>query len=302
MNNFRNVMRYMRAYTAKIEKNLNSRTVLLEKEDVADKKGSPWYDRYAAEVDRKIEAERVRLATEAQKELVGMITTMRENVSKRITKAPTADMVNTLSLLGMMDNVNPTEIKGYAEQMADCPLALKVLSQIAEKNNIRIDTPDTEEMMRAVDVIEGNIANYLQNFHGDASASASVKMLHDLYFQADDHYSKTGVESAAAADTAFWQNIVQIGTPAMLDDTDGKGGAITAKYFFSGMDGLLEFIQNQTQGLEGSAREDKINEILSNCPGQYGAAYRFYLANGQKVPLLEEGEQLDPADNPANNA
>lgn len=292
MSNYRNMMRYMRTYTAKVEKNLNSRTSLLEKADVADKKGSPWYDRYVAEIDRKIEAERVRLMGDAQKELVGMIATMRENVSKRITKAPTADMVNTLSLLKLMDSVTPTEIKGYAEQMADCPLALKVLSQIAEKNNIRIGVPDTEEMMRAVDVIEGNIANYIQNFRGGGAMSASVKMLHDMYFQAEDHYAQTDIGSSENVDNAFWRDIVQIGTPAMLEDADSAAGAIDVKYFFSGLDGLIEYIDSQTQGLDENAKTDKVNEILLNCPGQYGAAYRNYLVNGKKVPLLEEGETL----------
>lgn len=292
MSNYRNMMRRMRQYTAAVEKNYKSRTAALEKDDVADKKGSTWYDRYVAEVDRKIEAERVRLGTEVQKELVGMIDTMRKNVGQKITKAPTTDMVNTLSLLRMMDTVNPTEIREYAAQMADCPLAMKALSQIAEKNSIRIAVPDTEEMMRAVDVIEGNIANYIQNFTGDSNMSASVKMLHDMYFQAEDYYANTDAKSAENVDKAFWRDIVQIGTPAMLDDGDNAGNTVDVKYFFSGLDGLMEFINTHTVGLEGSAKEDKINEILSDCPGQYGAAYRYYLANGEKVPLLEEGETL----------
>ena len=203
MSNYRNMMRRMRQYTAAIEKNYKSRMAALEKDDVADKKGSTWYDRYVAEVDRKIEAERVRMGTEVQKELVGMIDTMRKNVGQKITKAPTTDMINTLSLLRMMDSVNPTEIKEYAVQMADCPLAMKALSQIAEKNNIRIAVPDTEEMMRAVDVIEGNIANYIQNFKGDGNMSASVKMLHDMYFQAEDYYANTDAKSAENVDNAF---------------------------------------------------------------------------------------------------
>lgn len=292
MNNYRNMMRRMRQYTAAVEKNYKSRTAALEKDDVADKKGSAWYDRYVAEVDRKIEAERVRLGTEVQKDLIGMVNTMRENVSKRITKAPTADMVNTLSLLRILDTVNPTEIKEYAAQMVDCPLAMQALSQIAKKNNIRIAVPNTEEMMRAVDVIEGNLANYIQNFRGTPDMSPSVKELHDMYFQPEEYYAGTDIKSSEAADKAFWENIVMIGSPEMVDEGDGADKAIDVKYFFGSLDGLVEYINNQTAGLEGEAKEDRINEILADCPGQYGAAYRNFLVNGEKVPLLEEGETL----------
>ena len=290
MNNYRNMMRRMRQYTAAVEKNYNRRAVELEKE--ADKKGSIFYDRYAAEVDRKIESERVRLGTEVQKDLVGMVETMRKNVSNRITKAPTADMVNTLSLLRILDTVNPTEIKEYAAQMADCPLAMQALSQIAEKHNIRTAVPNTEDMMRAVDVIEGNLANYIQNFRGTSDMSPSVKMLHDLYFQPEEYYTKTDAKSSETADAAFWKDVVMIGTPDMLDEGDSAGKAINVKYFFGSLDGLIDYIGTKTAGLEDKAKEDKINEILADCPGQYGAAYRNYVANGEKVPLLEEGEML----------
>lgn len=288
MSNFRNMMRRMRQYTTAVEKNYKSRAVELEKE--ADKKGSSYYERYAAEVDRKTEEKRVQLAKDAQKDLTGMIETMRQNVGKHITKAPTAEFVNTLSLLRMVDDLNPTEIRQYAVQMADCPLAMKVLSQIAATHQVYIATPNTEEMMRAVDTIEWNLAVYLQSFKGDGVMGATVKTLHDMYFQPEEYYMGTNVKTAENADKLFWENIVQIGSPEMLDDSESADKAINVKYFFKDIDGLMAFINKKTEGLEGKAADEKVEEILKDCPGQYGAAYRYYKANGEKVPLLEEGE------------
>ena len=289
MSNYRNLMRRMRKFTADVEKNYKSRDAELAK--LADFKGSPHYDREVMKVDSKIENERVRLVKEVQKDLTGVIGEMRQNVGNRIIKAPTADMVNSLAILGMLDSVTPTDIKLYAEQMADCPLAMKRLQQIGKAHNIQIMVPDTEAMMRAVDVLEGNVAAYIQGFTGSQNiTSFTVKQLHDLYFQPEEYYMKTPMKSCANADDTFWQSIVGIGSPAMLDNADEGTSSADVKYFFATLDGLMEFMGKQTEGLEGKAYTDKINEILADCPGQYGAAYRYFKASGEKVPLNVEVE------------
>ena len=187
MSNYRNAMRRMRQYTAAVKKNFDTRATEIEK--LSEYKGSPFYDKEVSKVDQKIEAERVRLATAVQKDMIDIVDSMRKNVGKRITQAPTTDMVNSLAILGMLDTINPVDMKQYAMQMADCPLAMKRLQQIAKSHNMQITAPDTEAMMRAVDVIEGNFAMYIQGYTGnDHAMSASVKQLHDLYFQSEESY------------------------------------------------------------------------------------------------------------------
>lgn len=289
MSNFRNAMRRMRQYTAAVKKNYNSRATELEK--LYEYKGSVHYDREVQKLDERIEQERVRLATGVRNDLMGMVEEMRNNVGNRITKAPSTDMVNTLALLGMLDTVSPTDIKQYAIQMCECPLAMKRLQQIAKNHNMLITAPDTDAMMRAIDVLEGNFAMYIQGYTGnDQSMSASVKQLHE-YFQPEEAYMNTPIKSSENVDTVFWQRVVGIGSPAMLESENNTSGSTDVKYFFDTLDGLMAFMDKQTAGLEDKAYTDKINEILADCPGQYGAAYRYYKATGEKKPLIEAGEE-----------
>ena len=121
-------------------------------------------------------------------------------------------------------------------------------------------------------------------FNGNIDqAPASVRLLYQ-YFQGDEDYINTPAKSTDNADALFWKKVVQIGTPAMLD-SESTGEKVKAELFFKDLDGLMAYMDKRTAGLEGRELEDKQNEILSECPGQYGAAYRYYKANGEKVPL-----------------
>ena len=154
MSNYKNAMRRIRKYVVEVKKNYDSRGRELDK--LAQFKGSPYYDQQAAEVNRKIEAERIRLAESVKKDLIAIMGDMRKNVSNRITKAPTPEMSACLSILGQLETLTATEAGLYAQQMADCPLAMRRLQEIAGKHDIRIRVPDIDAMLRAVDVLEGN--------------------------------------------------------------------------------------------------------------------------------------------------
>lgn len=170
--------------------------------------------------------------------------------------------------------------------------AMRRLQQIAKSHNMQIVAPDTDAMMRAIDVLEGNFAMYIQGYTGDDhSMSASVKQLHE-FFQPEEAYINTAVKSSKNVDSIFWQKMVGIGSPSMLENENNTHGSTDVKYFFDTLDGLVAFIDKQTVGLEDKAYTDKINEILADCPGQYGAAYRYYKATGEKVPLIEAGEEI----------
>lgn len=281
MSNYKNAMRRMRKYAAEVKKNYDSRGRELDK--LKELKGSPFYDRQEEEINRKIEAERIRLGESVKKDMIAIVEDMRENVSKRITKAPTSEISACLSILGQLESLTPTEVTLYARQMADCPLAMRRLNEIAGKHEIRIRVPDIEEMLRAVEVLEGNFAAFISGYTGDiGKAPASVQRLYQ-YFQGDEDYLNTPAKSTDNADTAFWRDIVQIGTPAMLDSEAATGETIKAELFFKDLDGLLVYMEKRTEGLEGQEQEEEKNKILSECPTEYGGIYRHYKATGSKL-------------------
>lgn len=289
MSNYKNAMRRMRKYVVEVKKNCDSRGQELNK--LAPYKGSPYYDRQAAEVNRKIEAERVRLAESVKKDLIAIVEDMRRNVGNRITKAPTPEMSACLTILGQLESLTAAEAGLYAQQMADCPLAMKRLQEIAGKHSIRIKVPDTDAMLRAVDVLEGNFATFLGGYSGNIDKDpASVRTLYH-YFLGDEDYMNTPAKSTDKVDSDFWLDIVQIGTPAMLD-SGATGEKVKAELFFKDLDGLLAYMDKHTAGLEGRKLEDKKNEILAECPDEYGTKYRYYKATGIKEPLnVNENEQ-----------
>ena len=92
---------------------------------------------------------------------------MREAAAKRTTTPPTTEMVSTLSILGMLDNITPGQLQLYAEQMSDCPLAMLRLQQIASAHNMRIVVSDPDALLHAVDVIEDNLAAFIDGFNGN---------------------------------------------------------------------------------------------------------------------------------------
>lgn len=84
---------------------------------------------------------------------------MREIASQRTTKPPTAENVSTLQILGMLDTITPTQMRLYAEQMSDCPLAMLRLGQIASAHNLKLVVSDPDALLKAVDILEDNGAD-----------------------------------------------------------------------------------------------------------------------------------------------
>lgn len=209
---------------------------------------------------------------------------MRKAVGTRMTAPPTVEMVNALNILGMLDTITPTQLQVYAETMADCPLAMQRLSQIAAKNEMRIVTIHPDQMMLAVDIIEGNLVTFLSGFRGNnEQCPPSVKMLYP-YFRAEEYYSGSEGESAEKVDQRFLDKIVGFGTPELFDNPAEAGVKPKVQYFFESFDGLLQFIHAKTDNVEDKYKE--IDNILAQCPDSYGAAYRYYKSTGKKLDVI----------------
>lgn len=281
-------MRRMRTFVNETKLNHDRRAAALK--ELEPYRGSQHYDKRVAELDADIERKRVQIAENAKKDLIAMVGAMRENAAKRITRSPTTEITATLDILGQLENLTPTDITLFSQGMEDCPLALRRLREIAARHDIRVMVPDTDAALRAVDVLEGNFARVIGGYRGDdneaTAKSVSVGRLLP-YFQDDAAFDGSPVKSTKNADTAFWQNVVQVSSPAALDGDAQAPGQIDAKLFFKDFDSLRSYIDKRTAGLTDTQQERERDAILAACPPQYGAYYRHFKATGNppKLPM-----------------
>lgn len=289
MSLYAETMRLGRKTAAKLEKNYTDS--VKEINGINPKlKGSPMYDETVEKIKNQHETERQRIATEAKAAFEKQVAQMRDNLNNRITKAPNFQQVATMQMLHMVDNITPRELQLYAAQMADCPLALKAFAQYAAKQNIKITTPDADALLYAVEVIESHLAALCSYTGNEADSPASVRTTLQ-YFRSDGDYQNMSSAGTREIDRKFWEDIVQIGTPEMLD---ASGTYIPAdpQYYFRDIDEMLQYMDKATEGLSDKAADDKRSEILQNSPGNYGAAYRYYKASGEKLPLHDDNETV----------
>ncbi len=120
------IMRRMRQFTHDMTANAHSKDKDIErlrklKRD--DEITQTVYDRELSAIQEGIKAQTVKVKTECKKDLMGTLEEMRRSAGNQIIKPPTQEMVSTLQLLAMLDDITPTQLTLYAEQMADCPLA-----------------------------------------------------------------------------------------------------------------------------------------------------------------------------------
>lgn len=289
MSLFSETMRLGRKTVTKQEKNYSD--CVRELNSIDPKlEGSKLYDETAEKIKQRHETERKRIAAEAKAASDKSVAQMRENLTARLSKDPTTDQVNTLLVLRTLDSITPRELQLYAAQMSNCPLAMKSLAQYAEGQKMRLATPDAEALMYAVDVLESNLTALCNYTGNEDEAPASLRMILQ-YFKSDGDYQTMTGTGTREIDRKFWADIVQHGTPEMLD-ADGTYTPASPKYYFRDVDDMLAYMDKATAGLNEKAAEDRRNEILQNSPGQYGAAYRCYKTTGEKVPLLDDGESL----------
>ena len=286
------IMRRMRQFTHDMTANSHSkdkdmdRLLSLKKSDEITQ---TVYDREYSAIQDKFHAQTVKLKNECQKDLEGTLKEMRQAAGEQITKPPTQEMVSTLQLLGMLDNITPTQFSLYAEQMKDSPLAMQSLQQIAKAHEQRIYVDDPDTKLNALDQLEGYLAYFLTNFNGDTVHAPATVLRMLPYFQPDEQYMESPNRplDTDKVNKLFWNEFVRLSSSDAFDDPDHVNGTPKAMYFFGDVKALSAFIQKMTVGVEGSLVEDITNEILSNCPEQYGAIYRNYKATGEMLDLNE---------------
>ena len=287
------IMRRMRQYTLALSNNAQSKDKDLENLlslKKADEITQTVYDREVEKINQQISEQRKKLLSEVKVDLMGTFDKMREIAKTQISKAPTPEMVSTLQILSMLDNITPTQFSLYAEQMADCPLAMQRLQQIAKEHEQRIYVDDPETKLRALDTLEGQLVNFLSSYDGvEEHCPYSVRDMY-RYFRPDDQYmgSSNSPTDTGKVNEQFWNEFVGVSSFEVFEDPDATPGKPKAQYFFSDVSALSAFIKKMTEGVSGSMVEETENMILENCPERYGAVLRNYRSTGEMMDLNEQ--------------
>ncbi len=287
-NHYSNTLRIMRFHYVKSNETHDTYAKAIQKADEllrSDEITKTVYDREVNSAQTEFDSCHKELVSKAKSELVPEFEAMREIARQQAVKAPTPEVASTLQILSMLDKLTPTQISLYAESLSDCPLAMQALAQIALKHDQRLIVDEPERRLQLLDVFESHVANFLSNYHGTEEAlSFSVRQMLP-YLQTEDNVTEYG--GTKRVDRAFWNEFIAEGNPDCYDEDSASSEKPRVQYFFKDTDGLLAFINRETDGKSGSIIEETVNEILANCPESYGAAYRNYKACGEKIVFTE---------------
>ena len=292
--NYPKIMRRTRQLRNELDRNYKEAIDYRNNPKFEIHKGSPYFEQLMDENDKKAEAQRVQIIQKAINDLSAMFADSRKNANNRISKSPTAETAATLDVLSKMEHLTPADLRACAQRddFRNCPLAMKRLSEIGLKHNVKIECPDSESILRAIDTLESDISNFIRGYSAAGTQSATALQL-EPYFRSEEAYVNTPYKSAEKVDAELWNAFIGIGTPGLMDEDGGDCGSVKVQHYFKDLDGLLAYIDKETEGLEGKAKTDKVNEILDDCPNNYGTKYRYYLAKGMKMPLCETDEFIN---------
>ena len=281
---YRNIMDCLRRYVRAVERNAKQTDSKID--GLAKHKGSEYYTEQVNKIKGESEKQVKSLFENTKRDLSGYLSTMRENAKKHITKPPTQEQVATLDLLSKLDGLTIEDIALYAPIMAETPLALRRLQQIAQTAHLQVICPDPPNLLHAIDIVESNLANFLGSYRNDTEHSWSgIEKQLMTVLHLDEYSAKEVCGSLEAADRAAWDSVLLPGIHYDPEVFDGKMPAPQVKLFFGDLAGLREYIRVETEGLSPLAATEKKNEILANCPDSYGTALRYFEGSGEVLDI-----------------
>jgi hypothetical protein len=171
--------------TEEHEKNVKSL-----KQSLARYKGSKGYEEDLAKENKRYETELQTLRDEYRPVLHTVFGGMMDAIGKRSIAAPTNEQVNLLNVLKMKRKVTLEECQRTAAAVKDNPIAVSIVSEIAQDHGIGCSFNDLCPEMtsqRAYEIVT-NMKDSLEDFlmYDTTKASRLAKEYHDIRYGATD--------------------------------------------------------------------------------------------------------------------
>lgn len=257
-------------------------------------KGSKGYDEIQRDLQAQKTQKKATLFRETIRKMDPIIADCEEAINGHFKKEPSQGMVNNITLLNMRQNITPSELDLYFDMYGDYPMAVQVLKEKAESLGYRVTAPflTIDQMKWALEIVRDTFIGFIEGYDSldnvESLAQKAMILRLEPYFQSEEGYiNHTDVNSSEEAALQFWNDIVGFGDPSIFDKEGSvpKSQNTQVVYYFSDLNGLLKFIDAKTQNLGVNERDTVIQDILKDCPDRYSAAYRNYLATGEKIDI-----------------
>lgn len=161
-------------------------------------KGDKYYEDRSEQFRKQRDADMAALQADARRELSSILESMRKTVNKIPPTMPSSEVVNMITLLNMREKVTQGELEDVAKVASDCPAALKMLDEIADRNTkkgnalIRVSTRYGTGMSsdRAMELLEFN--NGIDDFiKSNSSRTARLAAAYNKrQFGTDSHIAR----------------------------------------------------------------------------------------------------------------
>ena len=184
---------YFTAESYQNDRNAREDKFLKDMESIEGYKGDKYYEERAEQLRKQRDADLASLQADAKRELSNILESAREKISKIPPVMPSSEVVNMITLLNMRNRVTQGELETAAKAASDCPSALKMLDEIADKNakkgnplmgvSSRFATGMSSD--RAMEILEGN--NAIDDFikHNSSRAARIVAESNNRRFGTD---------------------------------------------------------------------------------------------------------------------
>ena len=144
-------------------------------------KGSDGYSKEAAELERKRLDAIKATQDEYRAHFANIVQYMRESATTRSMDTPTEDALRLLSALQMRQKISRDELEQAGRTLKDCPVALSVLDEIAEKmeyHGMRFAAESTDSVLKHINTLADSAARLCKldkpTSRADMAARASV--------------------------------------------------------------------------------------------------------------------------------
>ena len=278
MTNYKNIMTRMRKYVMDASEEFHKYNAEIEGIDPYN--GSAFYEESSKIIFEKHFEAMKDLKTGVIKDVSKVLDKMRSRALELASAPPTADMINILSVLSDLSMITPAQFGIYAQRMADSPLALMKLQQIAEEHDIAMNITPIEAYVEAIDLLEHSLSVFIRCFDGDISNPRSGAYSYCRFFMPDNWYKDTDIKSADKPDKYFWENeISSVVSPEVFEETGTLEKIPEITYHFDTVNSLVDYIN---KSCENSRDPDKtVEDILSFCPETYRDAYSIFKQTGE---------------------